>query len=226
MRKAIWVLAAALTACAVGAQTTTAPRDGTPAYGPGMMGGYGPGYGPGNMMGGYGPGMMGGYGSGSAPAYGPGMMGGYGPGYGPGMMGSYGRGGGWGSGWGGMGSMMGMMGMMGITGHGAMGVWPYYALDLSEQQRSKMSQIQDEMRKKNWEVVGKLVDEQARLRDLYAADKRDAAAIGKQTMKIAELRRQLVEASVDAHNRIEALLSKEQKERLRSFGHGWMMDAD
>lgn len=60
-------------------------------YGPGMMGGYGPGYGPGMMGGygpGYGPGMMGGYG----PGYGPGMMGGYGPGYGAGMMGGYGPG--------------------------------------------------------------------------------------------------------------------------------------
>jgi Spy/CpxP family protein refolding chaperone len=48
-----------------------------------MMGGYGPGYG---------PGMMGG----SGPGYGPGMMGGgYGPGYGRGMMG-----GGYGPGWG------------------------------------------------------------------------------------------------------------------------------
>lgn len=62
-------------------------------YGPGMMGGYGPGYG---MMGGgygpgYGPGMMGGYGPGwmMGGGYGPGWMmgGGYGPGYGPGMMG-------------------------------------------------------------------------------------------------------------------------------------------
>jgi hypothetical protein len=81
-------------------------------YGPGMMGGYGPGYGmmgggygPGWMMGrGYGPGMMGGYGPGygmMGPGYGPGMMGGYGPGYmmrgygggyGPGMMGGYGPG--------------------------------------------------------------------------------------------------------------------------------------
>ena len=53
-----------------------------PYYGPGMMGGYGPGYG--MMGGGYGPGYGPGYGMG------PGMMGGYGPGYGmmgPGMMG-------------------------------------------------------------------------------------------------------------------------------------------
>jgi Spy/CpxP family protein refolding chaperone len=94
--------------------TTPAPQPG-PEYGPGMMRGYGMhGYGPG-MMGGcpgngygcYGPGMMGGYG----PGYGPGMMGGYGPGmmggYGPGMMGGYGpgwgRGGpGWGRGYGGI----------------------------------------------------------------------------------------------------------------------------
>jgi len=150
--------------------------------------------------------------------YGPGMMGNYGAGrggYGPGMMDGYGRGSGWG-----MGSMMG------IPGHGPMGMGPYHALNLSEQQRSKISQIQDETRRKNWDVMGKLLDEQARLRELFAAEKRDPSAIGKQTMKMAELRRQLVEASVDAHNRMEALLTKEQKEQLRSFRHGWMMGDD
>jgi Spy/CpxP family protein refolding chaperone len=176
--------------------------------------GYGPGQGP------YGPGMMGSYGP-SRGGYGPGMMGGDGSGYGPGMMGGYGYGRSLGGG-----GMSSMMDMMGITGHGRMGLGPYYALDLSEQQRTRMFQIQDEMRKKNWDVVGRMVDEQARLSDLYATDKRDPATIGKQTMKIAELRRQLVEASVEAHNRIEALLTKEQKERLRSFGRGWMMGDD
>ena len=83
-------------------------------HGPGMMGGYGPGYGMmgGGYGGGYGPGygMMGGGGYGPGPGwgmmgggygphwgmmgygrggYGPGygMMGGYGPGYGPGAQG-------------------------------------------------------------------------------------------------------------------------------------------
>lgn len=143
---------------------------------------------------------------------------------GPGMSGMMG---GNGSRYGGsMGGMGTMMGMMGIGGQGMMGMGPYYMLDLSEQQRNKITQIQDEMRKKNWDTVGKLMDEQARLRDLYAADKRDPAVIGKQSMKLADLRRQLIEASVDAHNRIEALLGKEQKERLRRFGPGWMMDGD
>lgn len=153
-------------------------------------------------------------GTGYGPGYGPGMMGGYGPqgrgmiggyGYGPGMMGGYGRG-----------------GMMG----GMMGLGPLHALGLNDQQYAKITQIQDEMRRKNWDVMGKLMDEQARLRDLFAADKRDPSAIGKQSMKLAELRRQLLEASVDAHNRIEALLSKEQKEELRSYRRGWMMSDD
>ena len=71
-----------IAAAAAAVFTTTAWAQ----MGPGMMGGYGPGYG-------MGPGMMGGYG----PGYGmgPGMMGGYGPGYGmgPGTMGGYGPGG-------------------------------------------------------------------------------------------------------------------------------------
>ena len=127
--------------------------------------------------------------------------------------------------WGPMGPMGPMMGygghdMMGMGGHA------FRMLDLNDQQRSKLAQIHDELRKKNWETMGKLLDEQAMLRDLFHAEKRDPAAIGRQSMKIAELRRQLLESSVDAHNRIEAILSKEQKERLRRLGRGWMMGAE
>lgn len=201
MKKATLLMAAALAAVTTiaSAQPQTPPGDGpSPGYGPGMMGGYGRG------------GMMGGYG------YGPGP--GYGQGYGPGMMGGYGRG--------------GMMGGYGPGyghgyGPGMMGLGPLQALDLNEQQLAKINQLQDETRRKNWSVMGKLQDEQAHMRDLFSADKRDPAAIGKQAMKIAELRRQLLEASVEAHNRIEALLTKEQKDQLRSYRRrGWMMGND
>ena len=156
----------------------------------------------------YGPGMMGGYGSPGQGPYGPGMMRGQGQayGYGPGMMG---------------GGMMGGGSMM-----GGMGLGPLQALDLNEQQQTRINQIRDETRRKNWDTMGKLMDEQARLRDLLAAEKRDPAAIGKQSMKLADLRRQLLEASIESHNRIEALLSKEQRDQLRSYRRGWMMDGD
>lgn len=172
--------------------------DNPPAYGPGMMGGYGPG-----MMGSDGRGgMMGGYGAGPGQGYGPGMMG-------PGIMG---------------GMMGGMMGPYGRDG--MMGLGPLQALDLDEQQIGRMNQIRDELRRKNWAAMGKLQDERAQMRDLFLADKRDPAAIGRQSMKIAELRRQLLEARIDAHNRIEALLSKEQKAQLRSYRRGWMMNGE
>ncbi|QKO22599.1 Spy/CpxP family protein refolding chaperone [Rhodoferax sp. BAB1] len=152
--------------------------------------------------------MMGGYGSPGQGPYGPGMMRGQGQayGYGPGMMG---------------GGMMGGGSMM-----GGMGLGPLQALDLNEQQQTRINQIRDETRRKNWDTMGKLMDEQARLRDLLAAEKRDPAAIGKQSMKLADLRRQLLEASIESHNRIEALLSKEQRDQLRSYRRGWMMDGD
>jgi hypothetical protein len=88
MRKLVVVLGAlvifAFAAFAYG-QQDGGNSDSGDYMGPGMMGGYGVGYG-------MGPGMMGGYGGGYG--MGPGMMGGYGGGYGMGhgMMGSgYGR---------------------------------------------------------------------------------------------------------------------------------------
>ena len=89
---------AAALAVGLSAYAVTASAQGAPGYGPGMMDGYGPGYG-GNHgpMQGYGPGYhMRGYGAGNyrqhgygpgyhMRGYGPGMMQGYG--YGHGMMG-------------------------------------------------------------------------------------------------------------------------------------------
>jgi len=177
------------------------PGGGMP--GGGMPGGGMPG---GGMMGGGMPGggMMGG-----------GMMGG-------GMMGGGMMGGG----------MMGG-GMMG-GGHGAhacreltmMGSRLLHTLDLNDQQIAKINQIRDEVRRKNWNTQGKLIDEQARMRDLLLADKRDPSAIGQQAMKIADLRRQLLEARIDAYNRIETVLTKEQKEQLRGLRRSCLLRSD
>lgn len=156
---------------------------------------------PGDGYGGWGmgPGMMGGYG------FGPGMMGGYG--MGPGMMGGYGGYGGYG-GWGyGMGP-----GMMG--GHG----WGWgRGLGLSDEQRARINKIQDENRKSHWALAGELMDQQARLRDLYEAPQRDQTAIDETYKAIGQLQQRMYDSSVDAQKRIEAVLTKEQQEKLRSF---------
>lgn len=173
-----------------------------PGYGmgPGTMHGWGPG--PQNRgdwddwhMG---RGMM--YGPG--PMMGPGMM--YGPeSMGPGMM--YGPG-----------PMMGPGMMYGYGGYG-----PGNALNLNESQQKKMMEIQEELRKKHWDQMGKMNDEYAKLRELNNAEKRDPDAIGKQMQQIFDLRRQMMVESVKAQNRMEEQLTEEQRKQLRSYGPGW-----
>jgi Spy/CpxP family protein refolding chaperone len=125
-------------------------------------------------------------------------------GMGPGMgMGSGMMGGGMG-----MGPGMGMM-------SGGMG--PYGMLDLSADQRGRINKIHDEARRKNWATLGKIHDEQAKLRDLYAADKRDTKAIVAVVAGIQALERQMLETMLDAHNRMDALLTDAQREQLRQF---------
>jgi Spy/CpxP family protein refolding chaperone len=196
------------------AQQPQKPAPG-PGMGPGMMGGYGPG-GPGYGMG---PGMMGGYG--------PGYGGGYGPGYGmgPGMMGGYGPGAGYGMGM--MGGMMGP-GMMGpgMMGGGMMGTArALWALDLNDAQRKEILKVQDEVRKKNWEIAGKMQDEMAKLRDAYwGGEKRNRAAISTAYKRIGELRQQRIEIALDAADKVEKVLTAEQRESLKRWGPWWMMD--
>ena len=164
--------------------------------GPGMMGGGGYGMGPG-MMGGYG-----GYGMG------PGMMGGGGYGMGPGMMG----GGGYG--------MMGGYGM----GPGMM-MGPYWGsgLDLSPEQQARINKIQDETRKAHWALMGEMMNQQATLRDLNLAPKRDNAAIDRAYKEFGKLRQQMYDSAVAAHKRMEAVLTKEQQEKLRTYWRrGWL----
>lgn len=158
--------------------------------------GMGPGtMGPGMMGGGMGPGMMGG-------GMGPGMMGG--GGMGPGMMG---RGMGRGLGPGG-----GMMSLL-------------WQLDLTEAQRQEVFKIHDELRRKNWDLLGKQQDERAKLRDAYlASGKRDRAAIVAAYKRIGDLRVQRIENALEAAERIESVLSPQQREQLRRWGPWWMED--
>jgi len=140
---------------------------------------------------GWGPGMMGGYGG---YGMGPGMMGGYGGyGMGPGMMGGYGMG----------------PGMMG----------PYWGsgLDLSAEQQAKVNKIQDETRKAHWALMGEMMNQQARLRDLNQAPKRDDAAIDAAYKEFGKLQQKMYDSSVAAQKRMEAVLTKEQQEKLRTY---------
>ena len=188
-----------------GAASTQLAQAGTPPTGPGMgpgKMGQGQGVGPG-MMGqgqGMGPGMMGqGYGPGYGPM-GPGMMG---QGYGPGMMGQ------------GMGP--GMMG--GMMGSGMMvGANPYAGLDLSAEQRAKVSDIQEGLWRKQWDLMGKMHEERYHMYQLMSGVTPDDASARKAYQAMADAHKKMFDAMLDARKQIDAVLTKEQREKLKRGG--------
>jgi Spy/CpxP family protein refolding chaperone len=95
-----------------------------------------------------------------------------------------------------------------------------HRLDLSDEQRSKLRKLESELRRKNWDRLGKIMDERDKLRDLYAADKRDPKTIGAVYGVIFGHRRQMIEAGVETLNRAEALLSDAQRQQLRQLRRG------
>jgi Spy/CpxP family protein refolding chaperone len=171
-----------------------AAEQGGPMMGGGMMD---------MMMGGGTGGGMGTMGMGGSG----GMMGG-------GMMGGMGMGPG-----GGMG--MGMMGMGG-PGMGMMGMGPVSMLDLSDEQRDKIGKLSDDVRRKNWDTYGKIMDEQAKLRDLYSDETVDVRKAGAVYGNISKLQQQVFETNLETRNRVQAVLTKEQKEQLRQMSRGGM----
>ncbi|MDH3286627.1 MAG: Spy/CpxP family protein refolding chaperone [Betaproteobacteria bacterium] len=194
------IAAALIGATTIGATARADPQHGGygpgSGMGPGMMGGYGPSYGMGSGM--MGPEMMGGYGMG------PGMMGAYGPGYGmgPGMMG------------------LGMMGGHGM-GPGMMGSGTGYGmlhhLNLTLEQWKSVNAIHEDLAKKQWDLTGKMREEAVKLRNLMTAEQRDRGAITNQYQKLQEVRSQRFQARLDAQEKIDGVLTKEQKAQLRRF---------
>jgi Spy/CpxP family protein refolding chaperone len=138
-------------------------------------------------QGGYGPGY----------GMGPGMMGGYGYGMGPGQMGGYNAEYGMGP---------GMMGGYGTRSD----------LNLTAEQRSKIAKIQADVRRKHWDLMGKMQDEQSQLNEQYNADPRDAAALSKSYKKMSEFRHQMFDLSLSAQKQIDEVLTKEQREKQRA----------
>jgi Spy/CpxP family protein refolding chaperone len=164
---------------------------------------YYPGYGMGPGMGGYGmgPGMMA-----------PGMMPyGMGPGMvAPGMM-PYGMG----PGMGGYGMGPGMMGGRGM-GPGMMG--GYVAgpeLNLTEEQRSQITKIQSELRQKHAEVMAKMQAEMLQMRELFASNNNDEAALSTIFKKMTDLRQEMFDQLLSTQKQVNGVLTQEQRDLLK-----------
>ena len=126
-----------------------------------------------------------------------------------------------------MGGQGGGHGMMGGHGPGMMGghgggpgsdrfAAVVSRLGLTTDQQQKIAKIHEDTRQKNWEAMGQLLSEEFTLKNLYLADKLDANAIVEQQKKVDELRRVMLRSHIEMEIQVEALLTKLQREQLRS----------
>jgi len=135
---------------------------------------------------------------------GPGMMGGYGPGYGmgPGMMGGYGPGYGMGP------------GMMGGYGPGGSGV------ELSADQRAKLAEIQRDVQRKHWDLMGELHEQGSPMHEAFASGTLDEQAARKAYDAMTVAHKQMFESWLEARKRMDAVLTPEQRAQMRRGGRG------
>jgi Spy/CpxP family protein refolding chaperone len=125
---------------------------------------------------------------------GPGMMGGYG--MGPGMMGGQGSG-------------------YGMSPDMKDGYASRADLNLTAEQRSKIAKIRNDVRRKHWDLMGKMQDEQAQMNEQYNSDQRDDAPLSKSYRDISELRQQMLDLSLSARRQIDAVLTQKQCDKLK-----------
>lgn len=109
----------------------------------------------------------------------------------------------------GSGPMMGGQDMMRGPGAAA-------GIELSDEQRAKMREIQREQFKQEMALREKLYDEYGKLEEIYDADKPDPKAVRDAYDRIYALRKQMIEARVQSHNRMYDLLTDEQRKLWRS----------
>jgi len=107
-----------------------------------------------------------------------------------------------------------MGGMMG-PGYGVLG-----QLNLTPEQWDTVNAIYQQLAKKQWELTGKIREDAFKLRELMTSEKRDRTAINNQYKKLQEVRQQRFQAQIDAQDKIDGVLTGEQKEQLRRF-RGW-----
>jgi len=109
-------------------------------------------------------------------------------------------------------------------GPGYMMMWtdPNGELKLSNEQREKIYSTQREMRKKQWELMEQMHSMMEKAYPLMNADKRDKKAILAAFEPMFKLRRQMLEIQIDTANRIDSVLTPEQRKTIKNWrGQGF-----
>ena len=113
----------------------------------------------------------------------------------------------------------GHMGMMGDKmGGGHMGMMKKFKmLGLTEEQEIKIDDIQHQLHKQHWAIMGQMIDVRAELRKVHAGDPPDAKAVGAVYGKMFDLKRQMIETTIEAKNNAMGVLTDAQAAQMKNM---------
>nr|VFK47178.1 MAG: LTXXQ motif family protein [Candidatus Kentron sp. TC]VFK47457.1 MAG: LTXXQ motif family protein [Candidatus Kentron sp. TC]VFK60485.1 MAG: LTXXQ motif family protein [Candidatus Kentron sp. TC] len=98
------------------------------------------------------------------------------------------------------------------------GVWQLSQIpNLSKEQRKKINDISDEMRRGQWTLMGERMEHSTQLRRLYEAEPLDPKAIGETYAKIFDIKRKLIQGNIEANQKAMEVLTDEQRKQFQSW---------
>ena len=107
--------------------------------------------------------------------------------------------------------------MMGGGSYGMRSVMQALALpDLNDDQKAQLRKIAQDLRKKDWDLKGAMMEESDKLGELWATEPVNATAVGEAYGRLFDLQRQWIVSSIEARNQVDGVLTSEQREWLRS----------
>jgi Spy/CpxP family protein refolding chaperone len=109
----------------------------------------------------------------------------------------------------------GMMGP-GMMGRGWQDDW--YGLDLSVEQQTKLSTLQQEWSQRQWDLMGKMHQQSYRTKSFYREGRFDEQAARANFDVMNALHKEMFEAWLQARKQMDSILTQEQREQLQ---RGW-----
>jgi Spy/CpxP family protein refolding chaperone len=116
----------------------------------------------------------------------------------------------------------GMMGDYGMQGgmHGAMmgagfGARDYAKLKLSDEQRTKLADIERDVSQQQGEVMKRMHEQPFHMHDAYASGELDENLARKSYDAMAAARKEMFEIDLQARKRLDTVLTPEQRRQLR-----------
>ena len=90
-------------------------------------------------------------------------------------------------------------------------------MDLSRDQRKKIRKIHRAVRRENLHLMSEMMEVADQLYDLYAEERLDADRIGRVYEKMFSYRRQMIQKSIRALDKINKVLNPDQREKFRDL---------